>query len=339
MAKLYTLAMSPATTIRQPNRHRAAVLCLALLCGVGGLARAAEPDWPALIAALHGSEPEAAEASLASALRALDTTTPTAELYHQVAALVDYQEVGRRPHPERASLSLPRHGIAALAQALRYRWDLREAVDILNRSATPLAKATQTAMQRAALRHWLQQADEAQFEDFLARHDPAALASDEALLLAVLARRPRLRWWQAVADYGGSGQALAALQRARAALDPADYRQLLQRAAANPRLANGAARLRGRWAQSDVSTAGELRQALSQASLDQTLIDAALASEWPDLADLLAARLREPAAAPAAAYGLWRLRSPTALAALRRYRNDPAAIPHLRAEIGRWLRD
>ena len=252
-----------------------------------------------------------------------------------VESLLDYQEQQRLPHPERDSLSLPRHGIRALAHAVQRRWQLEDARGELERFKHKRRALPDNAIQAKARAQWLSSVDTQALAGFRAMTPANAL--DEAALRILLTRDGHWSEWQQLARIGNSRQAMQLLGQARQQLSTARYLALLELAEQNPALSSHAARLHGELGRSEPAVHHALLDRLRHAPLDRSLMESALTARLEGLEDILAQRLAEHDQAPMAAWGLWQLDTHSARQRLRQYVSAPQTLPHLREELLRWL--
>ncbi len=283
---------------------------------------------------LH-SPSEQAEAEIAARLRALAGRSETPELRTWVESWLNYQEVSRKPHPERDSMSLPRFAIQALARHVLERWELHAAQVALHADSSSGLKSPSTRFQRQARLLWLESAPASEVQAFSLTVKPAEL--DEASLLLLLRRVPTLELWRELARRGSGRQSLHALQGAADQLPAEQYQELLRLAAQNPALASTSARLQGAWAGRDASRQTALIDMLDTVTWDTPLVETLLAADIDGLTQIMTRHLQQPAHAPLAAYTLWRIGTAQAMASLQTYLHSPQALPDLAEEIRQWV--
>ncbi len=307
---------------------RLPVICLLIALSHASAVRAEQ-------AADIAASPQAREAALAARLDDLRQAEPDPALRDWVRTLVDYAEHSRIAHPERGLADLPRYDIQARARQLLRLWDEQAALVSLQSVPLKALQDPQNDTERRARRRWLQELEPAHLALIAPQLKRGDL--DEESLRILVQRLDLSADWRRLLQQGRQRQTVELLASALPQLSAAMAEEFLALAGRNPALAGAAAILRGRHARFSTSSRTRLLQALENARLDIALVDAAISAGIEDLDATLLTRLQEAAAAPAAAYGLYRLQSERALQGLRVYRESANGLPHLQQEISQWL--
>lgn len=276
------------------------------------------------------------EQALLQKLQQAEQQAPSPALRVWLGELVRYQEVARKPHPDRATQDLPRHQLAARASALLRRWDEQAAFEQLQSQPQQQLKSLSSDVAQAARIRWIGQANASQLRRYQASHSLQSLP--ENILLALAQALPEDQQDQELARRGQLAQSLNYLRQQL--LNPkgerSQQRRLLQQLRDNPALRGAVPALHTGWlAQHPAQRQAFVQQWQNNWSADT--VASVLQLQPAGLTEQLSNILKnQPDKAALAAWALWQQATPAAQQALADYAQSSQAIEHLAQEIRAW---
>ena len=276
------------------------------------------------------------DAQLSQALQKLESEPQTPQARAWLVKLLSHQETSRRPHPEHPDLDLPRYAIAARAQSLLLRWQQQSAFERMQQQPKSHAKSPLFGPELKARVAWIAQASNEQLGLF--RDSRLGQPFKEEISLALARRQAQAGEQLDLARHGKSSAALNYLSEVISKAEDTHSLALLQAMRNNSHYSGAVAKIHAAWLQQHPQNLAVFQQTWRQQALSAEQLELALLLRPPQLLNKLSESLYSSDDAALAAWGLWQLQSPQALAILQAYLVSEEAKPELAQELQQWLR-